>query len=29
VIYWWEWFHRNVARTVGLVFAIPWLVFMA
>ena len=28
-IYWWEWFHRNVARTVGLVFAIPWLVFMA
>ena len=27
-IYWWEWFHRNVARTVGLVFAIPWLVFM-
>jgi cytochrome c oxidase assembly protein subunit 15 len=28
-IFWWEWFHRNVARTVGLVFAIPWLVFMA
>ena len=27
-IYWWEWFHRNVARTVGLVFAIPWLMFM-
>lgn len=27
-IFWWEWFHRNVARTVGLVFAIPWLVFM-
>jgi cytochrome c oxidase assembly protein subunit 15 len=27
-IYWWEWFHRNVARTVGLVFAIPWLLFM-
>jgi cytochrome c oxidase assembly protein subunit 15 len=28
-IYWWEWFHRNVARTVGLVFAIPYLVFLA
>ncbi len=28
-IFWWEWFHRNVARTVGLVFAIPWLIFMA
>jgi len=28
-IFWWEWFHRNVARTVGLVFAIPWLLFMA
>jgi cytochrome c oxidase assembly protein subunit 15 len=28
-IFWWEWFHRNVARTVGLVFALPWLVFMA
>lgn len=27
-IYWWEWFHRNVARTVGLVFAIPYLVFL-
>lgn len=27
-IFWWEWFHRNVARTVGLVFAIPWLLFM-
>ncbi|WP_353266780.1 COX15/CtaA family protein [Gemmatimonas sp.] len=27
-IYWWEWFHRNVARTVGLVFAIPWLLLM-
>ena len=28
-IYWWEWFHRNVARTVGLVFAIPYLVLLA
>jgi cytochrome c oxidase assembly protein subunit 15 len=27
-IYWWEWFHRNVARTVGFVFALPWLLFM-
>jgi len=27
-IYWWEWFHRNVARTVGLVFALPWLLFL-
>jgi heme a synthase len=28
-IYWWEWFHRLVARGVGLVFAIPFLVFIA
>ncbi len=26
-IYWWEWFHRIVARTVGLVFALPFLWF--
>lgn len=26
-IYWWEWFHRIVARTVGLVFAVPFLWF--
>lgn len=24
-IYWWEWFHRILARGVGLVFAIPYL----
>lgn len=24
-IYWWEWFHRILARTVGLVFAIPYV----
>ena len=24
-IYWWEWFHRILARGVGLVFAIPFL----
>jgi cytochrome c oxidase assembly protein subunit 15 len=28
-IYWWEWFHRIVARTVGLVFAVPFLWFWA
>lgn len=28
-IYWWEWFHRLVARGVGLVFAIPFLWFLA
>ncbi len=28
-IYWWEWLHRIVARGVGLVFAIPYLVFLA
>lgn len=26
-IYWWEWFHRLVARGVGLVFAIPFIWF--
>lgn len=25
LIFWWEWFHRLVARGVGLVFAIPYL----
>lgn len=24
-IYWWEWFHRILARGVGLVFALPFL----
>lgn len=28
-IYWWEWFHRIVARTVGLVFAVPFVWFWA
>lgn len=28
LIFWWEWFHRLVARGVGLVFAIPYLWFM-
>jgi cytochrome c oxidase assembly protein subunit 15 len=26
-IYWWEWAHRFLARLVGLVFAVPLLVF--
>ena len=29
LIYWWEWFHRILARSVGLVFAIPFLVLLA
>lgn len=29
LIFWWEWFHRIVARTVGLVFAIPFLWYLA
>jgi cytochrome c oxidase assembly protein subunit 15 len=28
-IYWWEWFHRLIARGVGLVFAIPYLWLLA
>lgn len=28
LIYWWEWFHRMLARGVGLVFAIPFLVLL-
>lgn len=28
LIYWWEWFHRILARGVGLVFAIPFLVLL-
>lgn len=27
-IYWWEWIHRLLARGVGLVFAIPYLVLL-
>jgi cytochrome c oxidase assembly protein subunit 15 len=27
VIYFWEWFHRNWARLIGVVFAIPFLFF--
>jgi cytochrome c oxidase assembly protein subunit 15 len=28
-IYWWEWFHRIIARGVGLIFAIPYLWLLA
>ncbi len=28
VIYWWEWGHRFLGRIVGLVFLIPFLVFL-
>jgi cytochrome c oxidase assembly protein subunit 15 len=28
-IFWWEWLHRLVARGVGLVFAIPYVYFLA
>lgn len=28
-IYWWEWAHRFLARGVGLIFAVPLLVFWA
>lgn len=27
-IYWWEWFHRILARGVGLIFAIPYVVLL-
>lgn len=27
-IYFWEWFHRALGRVIGLVFAIPFLVFL-
>jgi len=28
VIYWWEWAHRLLARTVGIVFLLPFLYFL-
>jgi cytochrome c oxidase assembly protein subunit 15 len=28
-IYWWEWTHRFLARLVGIVFALPFLYFLA
>src|SRR5271154_4773916 len=27
-IYWWEWAHRLLGRVVGVVFAVPFLVFL-
>jgi len=27
-IYWWEWAHRMLARSIGVVFAIPFAVFL-
>ena len=28
-IFWWEWAHRFLARVIGFVFAVPFLVFLA
>jgi len=28
-IFWWEWAHRLLGRVIGLVFAVPFLVFLA
>src|SRR5690606_5793773 len=28
-IYWWEWAHRFLGRAIGVVFLIPFLVFLA
>ena len=28
VIYWWEWGHRQLGRVVGLVFVLPFIVFL-
>jgi heme a synthase len=28
-IYWWEWWHRQLGRIIGVVFALPLLVFWA
>ena len=28
-IFFWEWFHRALGRVIGLVFAVPFLVFLA
>ena len=27
-IFWWEWLHRNLARLIGVAFAVPFLVFL-
>ncbi|MGE0766135.1 MAG: COX15/CtaA family protein [Hyphomicrobiaceae bacterium] len=28
-IYWWEWSHRLIARSIGVVFLVPFLAFLA
>jgi cytochrome c oxidase assembly protein subunit 15 len=28
-IYWWEWTHRLIARSIGVVFLVPFLAFLA
>src|SRR5215467_5986017 len=28
-IFWWEWAHRNLARLIGIAFALPFLLFLA
>ncbi len=28
LIYWWEWAHRFLGRIVGIVFAVPYLIFL-
>lgn len=28
-IFWWEWLHRVIGRLIGVVFAVPFLVFLA
>jgi heme a synthase len=29
VLFWWEWAHRNLARLIGIAFALPFLLFWA
>ena len=29
LIFWWEWAHRNLARLIGIAFALPFLLFWA
>lgn len=28
-IYWWEWWHRQLGRLIGVVFALPFIAFLA
>lgn len=27
IIYWWEWGHRFLARLIGVIFIVPWIIF--